>query len=137
MATSKTKTVSKELKNLTPSMADIKQMAKLGTTVMAGLYTAEIGSRVMGNLALDRLPDVPYISKKTVGSGITAMALWIGYKHVPKVDIPFVGLNTKQVMKYACAGAFARTIGGLAVDVASQLNFNPFGITGYVEEVIA
>jgi len=136
MATTKTETISKELKTLTPSIDDIKSMAKVGFTVMTGLYIAEIGARIFGSIVTDKLPDVPYVSNKTVGSGVTALGLWIGYKHVPKTKIPFVNMDTKEVMKYACAGAFARTLGGLTVDILQQLNVNPLGLTGKIEEIM-
>jgi len=105
-------TTDETLKKVIPSMDGFKDLAVLGAKVSLGSAVGGMAGTLIGSRFVSPLP---VVSSRTLGSGVTTVALYTGYR--------MTGMKTiKEVLKYSAAGSAAFTLGSMAVDVLSTMN---------------
>ena len=99
-------------KKLIPTVSTFRSLAGLGMKMSIGGAVAGIAGNLLG--ARFKSP-IPVVSSRTLGSALTTVALYAGYKVVPNERI-------KDVVKYATAGSAAFTTGSIIFNVLAAAN---------------
>ena len=135
--TSTTKQVAGVANALIPKKETVIAFAKLGGYVTAGAYVNNfIATQINTYLPMEKIPEIPVISKPTISRGISALAGNFVYNMIPPTafDLPFVGkIDVKEAVKFGVAGAFANFAGSLAIDVLEYVGVN---VPASVEQAI-
>jgi len=117
----KNATIGKVGQALIPDTETSIYFAKRGFYVVGGAYINNmVGNAINAYLPVDKIPNLPIVSKPTLARGIGALAMNFGYNMIPSLgaDLPIVGkIDVKEGVKYATAGAFASFFGSLVIDV--------------------
>ena len=99
-------TAKEPIKKIIPSVDGFMDLAKIGAEFSLGA----VASGMVGKYASAVPNIIPVVSNQTLGSGVTTIALYAGYRNVKN---PLL----KDIFKYGSAGSAVRTAGSLFYDV--------------------
>jgi len=114
------------VKNVVPSMDTYLDLVGKGVKMSLGLGAAGfVGAFVASKVK----SPIPYVSSRTLASGVTSIALYTGYRMAQKKKMTKVA----DVLGYATAGAAVHTAGSLVFDILAATkikvpNFVNFGL---------
>lgn len=92
--------------NLVPDVSTIQGLAGKGMKMSLGLAM----SGLVGAYASRIKSPIPYVSSRTLASGVTTVVLYAGHKNIPNA-------MAKDILGYATAGSAVYTVGSLLMDV--------------------
>lgn len=109
--------------NIVPSVSTIQELAGKGMKMSLGLAA----SGLVGAYASRIKSPIPFVSSRTLASGITTVVLYAGHKNIPNA-------MAKDVLGYAAAGSAVYTIGSALMDVlmAAKVKVPPI-VSGIIQ----
>jgi len=102
----KTMSENKIVNNLVPDVSTIQGLAGKGMKMSLGLAL----SGLVGAYASRIKSPIPFVSSRTLASGVTTIVLYAGHKNIPNA-------MAKDILGYATAGSAVYTAGSVLMDV--------------------
>lgn len=103
-----------------PSLTGFMDLVAAGAKMSVGLGLAGI----VGAVASRWQSPIPFVSTRTLASGMTTIVLYAGYRHVKQDTL-------KSVLGYAAAGAAVHTAGSLIFDVLAATKLRTPGFVNF------
>jgi len=108
------------VKGVVPSVNGFMDLVAAGAKMSLGLGLAGVVSAFAS-----RWPSpIPFISTRTLASGLTTIVLYAGYRYVKHETV-------KSILGYAAAGAAVHTAGSLVFDILAALKVNVPGFVNF------
>jgi len=116
-------TKNEPLNKLVPSASGFSDLAMKGAKMGIGAAVGGVAGAMLGSRFAS---PIPVVSSRTLGSGLTTVALYAGYRNVGNSTL-------KEILEYGAAGSAAFTLGSLTADVLGVMNVQiPSPIMGIV-----
>ena len=91
-------------------------LTKTGASILTGIGVSRLATGIVNNA----IPDIPM--RGTLGSGLTSIGLYVGYKNAPNK------FGAKNLLRYAAAGSAAFTFGVFIGEATQMLGVQLPGI---------